>query len=462
MQKRNNSRFSLTMTPLIWIMLLVGVIFLIYTPLYKTLPGQDDFRGPEYLFEEQPESRVAIVMFVTGASLFVGAWVLALYGVLDRASLVVLLVVALLIRLAFAFGFFGSADVGTYYRWGDYLREGGNIYRIFEVYHWPPIPIFLMAGLGRVADWTGIPLYGLGALPFILADLATGLLIYVAAGEESIPHRRRLGLSALYLLNPISIAVSSLHFQFGSLLMLPVLLASFVLVYRRKYKWAGLWMGIGLSISLIPVLFIPAFLGHLKNWRRRFAFTTLAGIPPLVITMPYLIDDFWAVVRGFLSYSSEFSIWGTSYLLSEFVRHVWEGPREGFRGYAIHYGSYGMLLILIIFAFSVFRRMKLAGALSLTMIIFYLNPTGFANQYVIMLLPLLVMEFESQAAKWYTVLGTAFVLTVYYGLFIPWVMDLLPTWPNATRLFSLPIWAWCLWELGRRLALAIRAFRITR
>jgi hypothetical protein len=450
-------RFSLKMSPLVWMMLIIGIIFLIYAPLYKPDPTRDQFGAPEGLLQSNPGSRVAIVMFVTGAALFIGAWALALLKEDDKIPLAVLFAVGLAIRLAFAFGFFGSADVNTYYEWCGYISEGGNIYRNFEVYHWPPVPIFLMAGMGQLASWTGIPLYGLGALPFILADLVTGGLIYTAAGKEGLPEGRRISLSALYVLNPVSIAVSSLHYQFGSLYMLPVLLAWFVRIYRRKYKWAALWLGGALSISLIPMLFIPAFLAHLKSWRQRVVFLALLGIPPLLVTMPYLIDDFGLVMRGFLNYRSEYGVWGSSYLLDLFTRHVWVGPREGFRGYAIHYGSYGMLLLLIILGFTAFRRMKLSGALSLTMLVFFLNPTGFANQYVILLLPFLIMEFESRAAIWYTILGTAFVLTVYTGhYFIPWIMDLLPTWANATRLFSLPIWVWCLWEVGRRLVLALR------
>lgn len=370
-----------------------------------------------------------------------------------------LILVGLTIRLAFAFGFFGSGDVRTYYQWIDHLREGGNIYRTFEMYHWPPLPIFMIGGMGWVARQTGLPLYGLAALPPTFADICIGILIYAAAERENLPTHKRIALSALYLLNPISILVSSMHIQFGSVYMLPVLLAGYALIYQKKYKWAALWLGVGLSVTLIPVLFIPAFLAHLRSWRRRAVFLVLAGILPLVLTLPYLIDNFWLVVNGFLNYKSEYGIWGSSYLLHEFTTRVWVGPGEGFRGYARAYGSYGLLLLLILLGFTAFRRMALSNALSFTMLVFYLNPTGFANQYAILLLPLLVMEFRSRAAMWYTALGSAFVLTVYTGrYFYPWLMDLLPNWPNPTRLFSLPIWAWCVWEVGRRLITA-RRFR---
>jgi hypothetical protein len=447
------------LTPLIWVMLVVGVIFLIYSPLYQRDPTHDDFGAPPAIVAANPEGHVSTVMLITGISLLAGAGVLLALNKQDWRAVTVLLVVALVIRLAFAFGFFGSADVNTYYNWPDYLR-GGNIYRTFEVYHWPPPLIFVITGLDWLARLTGIPLYGLAALPPILADLATGVLIYRFAADEGLPDQRRVAVSALYLLNPVSILVSAMHIQFGSVYVLPVLLAAYLLVYLDSPHWSAFWLGVGLATMLIPMLFIPAFLAQLPSWRKRLVFLVLCGLPLLVVSAPYLVQNPWLVTSGYLGYRSEYGIWGSSYLLSEFTNNVWGGPGEGFRGYARAYGSYGLLLTYIVLGFTAFRRMKLINALALTMLIFYLNPTGFATQYVILLLPFVVLEFEQRTGLWYTILGSLFAVTVYTGVyFYPWLNQILPTWPNPTRLFSLPVWAWCVWEVGRRLWGYLRALQ---
>lgn len=449
-------RLGLTAKPLFWIMLAAGVFCLLYATRLSPVPDILSNRLSSPPLHETV--RLPALLVIIGSSLVAGAIAIALFNRNGPLSLAVLMVVALIIRLAFAFGFYGTGDVTSYYRWTTFLQEGGNIYRCFELYHWPPLPIFMVGGLGRISAATGLPLYGLVALPMTLADLVIGYLIYLIASEEGLPTRRRVGYAALYLLNPAAVLVSGYHPQYGSVYMFPVLLACYALVYKKRYKLSALALGGGMAVVLTPLLFIPAFLAGLDNWRKRFVFVVLCGTPLLVLTLPYLIDNFWMVIGGFTGYSSEYGSWGSSYLLRWFTENVWAGPGEGFRGYAITYGSYGLLLALAFFGFAVFPRMQLKHALTFTMLVFYLNPTGFANQYIILLLPFLILEFENRTAIWYTILASVFGIVVYIGGYVlpPAVLDLFPVWPRPGMILSMPIWAFCVWEFVRRLLPHIR------
>lgn len=441
-------------SPLVWLMLVVGVLCLLYSlrvePVVEEVPDirrLDAFQGHI--------APLPAILIITGAVLVIGAGALVLLRDRGWPGLLVLLLAGLIIRLTFAFGFFGTADMKYYTHWARVIERHGvwmNFYSR-QLSNWGPLPILTMALWDWVANRTGIPFYGLAATLPILSDLGIGAMIYVIAGEEGLPTSKRWAASALYLLNPIPILVSGMHPQFGAVYILPVVVAFYLLVYRSRYMWAGIALGLGISVVIFPVLFLPAFLAHLDSWRKRGIFLVMAGIPPGVVFAPYLITDFPAVYQMVFGYGSEFGTWGSSFLLSLFAEKIWAGPGRDLIGYVRAYGNYGLLLMLVVLGFTAFRRMKLIGALILTVIVFYLNPIGFTNPYVILLLPFLILEFETKTKYWYLVLGSLHAVTGYLSQYYypQFVLDLLPSWPRPTHLLSLPIWAMCVWELGRRL-----------
>jgi hypothetical protein len=443
------------MTLLTWSMLIVGAFCLLYSfcvePVSITLP-------PNALFEPYQGfvARLPGVLIVTGVALVVGAGVLAFLPASGWAGLAVLLLIGLVIRLAFAFGFFGTADMRFYLKWARYIGQQGlwnNLYTHIARIAWGPLPVFMMGFFGWVADLTGIPLYGLVALPPILSDLGIGFMVYLIAEREHLSPQKKLAASALYLLSPISILVSAYHPQFGAVYILPAIIAYYLFAYRDRYRWAGLILGFGISMVIFPVLFIPAFLAKLGTWRKRIVFLIMAGIMPALFFAPYLLTDFTSVYQKVFRYNSEFGTWGSSFLLRLFVDHVWAGPGEGFVGYALAYGGHGLLLVLAIVGLVIFPHMKLHNALTLTVLISYMNPTGYSNQYIILLLPFVVLEFENKTAIWYTVLGSVYGLTAYMGNYYypEFILNLYPVWPRPSYLLSLPVWAFCGWELCRRL-----------
>jgi len=441
-------------------MLVVGLILSIYSLLYRVDPSRDDFGAPPGVVESAPISLVPIVLAVIGGALLLGAIALTLLREKEGQSLVVLLVLATVIRLALAFGFFGTNDVALYYTWPDIVR-GGPLYRDVGGYryHWPPPMILIVTALDVVAHRTGLPLYGLVAIPPTLADLGIGILMFVMAGREGLTGRKRISAAALYLLNPISVLVAGKHIEFGSVPLVFTILAYYAFTFRKNELWAGWWLGMGLAILQVPVLCIPAFVAKVRSWRRRFVFLILTGLPLLIVSLPWLITQFADVVTAYVEKRGEFGIWGTTYLLYEFQTNIWAGPGGGFIGYARAYGAYAMLLLLAALGFAVFPRMKLSHALTFSMLIFFLNPTGFGIQYIIYLLPFACVELENRTGLWYTVLGSIFALTIYMGgILYPWLLERMPVWPNPTRLLSLPIWAWCVWEVCRRMVLHLRAY----
>jgi hypothetical protein len=450
-----NARHAIQeVSPLVWLMLAAGILCLLYSlrvePVVEDILDISQFEAFQGHVAPLPA-----ILIITGAVLVIGAGTLALLRDRGWPGLFVLLLAGLIIRFTFAFGFFGTADMKYYAHWARVIERDGvwmNFYSR-QLSNWGPLPILTMALWDWVANRTGIPFYGLAATLPILSDLGIGAMIYVIAGEEGLPTGKRWAASALYLLNPISILVSGMHPQFGAVYILPVIVAFYLLVYRNRYMWAGIVLGMGISVVIFPVLFLPAFLAHLDSWRKRAIFLVMIGIPPGVVFAPYLITDFPSVYQMVFKYGSEFGTWGSSFLLRLLAEKIWAELGKSLIGYVRAYGNYGLLLMLVVLGFTAFRRMKLSGALILTVIIFYLNPIGFTTPYIILLVPFLILEFETKTKYWYLALGSLYAVTGYLSQYYypRFILDLLPSWPRPTYLLSLPIWAMCVWELGRRL-----------
>jgi Gpi18-like mannosyltransferase len=144
--------------------------------------------------------------------------------------------------------------------------------------NYPPLFVVLLAGLSKlyaaaVPSLEITPLqYVLIKLPTVVADMATGAVIYLAAA--GIDQRRgkasRLPLLAagLWLLNPAVIYVSSIWGQFEAIQAL-WMMAALLAAAKKRWGWSGVFMGLALltktqAITIAPLL---ALLAWWSGWR---------------------------------------------------------------------------------------------------------------------------------------------------------------------------------------------------
>lgn len=157
------------------------------------------------------------------------------------------------------------------------------------VVNYPPLFVVLLVGLSKlyalfVPSLEITPLqYVLIKLPTVIADMATGAVLYLAV--EEIERRRgrlsRLPLLAagLWLLNPSSIYVSSVWGQFEAIQVL-WMSAALLAAVKQRWGWSGIFMALGLltktqAITIAPLL---ALLALWSGWRNllRWGITTAA------------------------------------------------------------------------------------------------------------------------------------------------------------------------------------------
>ncbi len=166
--------------------------------------------------------------------------------------------------------------------------------------NYPPLFVVLLVGLSKlyaaaVPSLEITPLqYVLIKLPTVVADMATGVVIYLAAAE--IDKRRgktsRLPLLAagLWLLNPAVIYVSSIWGQFEAIQAL-WMMAALLAAAKKRWGWSGVFMGLALltktqAITIAPLLALLAWWSGwraLLRWGGAVVAMMAAGLLPLVI-----------------------------------------------------------------------------------------------------------------------------------------------------------------------------------
>lgn len=225
--------------------------------------------------------------------------------------LALLLILGFLVRVLFAH-LNQSGDLFIFQEWGQKFWEYGiknyyfgsdNVWTHTPP-NYPPLSTLMFGGLdwlfqhkyvlAQLHNLIRIPpaafiiyfyKYGdvfLIKLPSILADLGVGLVIYRLVGDISGNKKKALIGAGLYLLNPISIFVSSVWGQTDGLVSFFGLLAFVLLYYKKVY----------LSIPLLFVSFylkptwatlIPFYLFALYIYRPKLKQIILGGLISLII-----------------------------------------------------------------------------------------------------------------------------------------------------------------------------------
>ncbi|MFA5306971.1 MAG: hypothetical protein WC365_06000 [Candidatus Babeliales bacterium] len=176
---------------------------------------------------------------------------------------------ALIVRIIPAYIFYGSCDIDAFTEIiGCILRDGPISYGIKNWNMLPSISFYLWFA-GFLAVKTRLLLAVCIKLIPIFCDVALALLLYEMVLKKKAGHA--LGVGLLYALCPVSVVISTIHGQWESVFLLPLILSFYIRDYGDASYTASIIFGavFGLSILIKPIglLLLPFF------------FTPLVGIP---------------------------------------------------------------------------------------------------------------------------------------------------------------------------------------
>jgi hypothetical protein len=321
---------------------------------------------------------------VLGASAVIGICAILVVGIAiatrDRESshhLVFKGVAILLVALGIRFGMSLVQDGGTYdifyaYRVvGNQLRLGGDIFTGpgNGLSNYPPL-IYWQWALSAAVVPSGNPhLFAfLVRLPYWICDAAVAPVLLAL-----IKGRWRVRAAWSYALNPITIAVSTLHGQFDVMPALAVFLA--VAWLGTRPRAAAYALGVGVALKTWPGYFLPVFLGWLKRGRWPFLLR-VASVPAFVYAVYAIFhpDHILHGVVAMLLYVPHRQGFGTS----RFFPESWGSA-------IVPFTNIVLLALVLWIAYQCSRRsdVNLADAVALAILLVLGLSASISDQYLV-------------------------------------------------------------------------------
>lgn len=302
---------------------------------------------------------------------------------------------------------------------------------------YPPLFPWLMLGLYRLSllipAWTtpGTWFYLLLSLVLVAANAGSLVLFYGIARRLG-GQRRAVQLSWIYAL--LLIPLLAVFVGFDGLALLFLLWAVLLTLDRRPIG-SGVAAGLGFMTKLVPIAAVPAALQHMPRAGQRLKHLVAAGLTTLLVALPFLVaapqflfqslispvkrstwETVWALIDGYYSYG---------------VAGGWDRFDPAMAGAAQHPTRLPWLAITI--GFGLFylwlwtrridwqhpRRVVAFTALTQNLLTLYFK--GYSPQFLVMLLPFILLLIPGWRGVLYALLLSAINLVEHpvYFLLLP-------------------------------------------
>lgn len=162
-----------------------------------------------------------------------------------------------------------------------------------------------------------------------LFECGTVLLLIQILKKVSLPPY----LSLLYFLNPLVVAELTGNIHFDGVMIFFVLL-SFKLLLENKLTGSAIFLGLGISTKLVPVLFLP-FLMYRQGWKKGLLFLLICGVTTFLLfallfdqqTLQHLFNSVNLFIRHFeFNASIYYFVRQIGILIKGYNIIIWAGP----------------------------------------------------------------------------------------------------------------------------------------
>lgn len=221
--------------------------------------------------------------------------------------LIIGILISLVIRILFISQSKHTADIYLMYTMGAAFLAGHNPYTDLDFNSYPPLAIFLEAASMIISSLLHTSFVFVLKFWPNLADFISAFIIYKFLIKTKTKPVNAAFWSAFFLLNPISIIISSAHGQIDSIPSLFVLLSIFTLtIYPKKLLiyLSALFLGLAIAIKPNPAMLIPLFLFYKKiSINIRIIYLILVLAPLIFSLIPFFEKDPQLVLIRILTYS---------------------------------------------------------------------------------------------------------------------------------------------------------------
>ncbi len=353
-------------------------------------------------------------------------------GDLNSVIVIGLALIALTLKLAIAYNTIGTNDAVIFYGFAKVLSQHSLewTYQHSIYFNHPPLTAYYLRTIFWISEqgWCqqiGVHFPFLLRLPGIIADFVL-VLVLIRMSKLHCDLRIPRWALALFALNPVSLMISGFHGNTDPVMALFLVCAGFMCLQGRP-AICGLFLALSCQIKIVPILFLPAFVFFWLPQRKIRAFLlSLVSLSAVLWSEPLL--KFPALFfKNVMSYGSYWGIWGVTYCLR--LTGLREFSKVSFFDLAPAQIVVIVILKIVIVAAALviaWRRRQLRGrafinSLAYTWIAFFLFSPGVCAQYLIWLLPFVLVL--SPALCSYLVLGSSVFLFAFYNITaggLPW------------------------------------------
>lgn len=351
---------------------------------------------------------------------------------LEKLRLALLLIITVALRLGLALVACDIVDIQNYARVAAIVRTHG-IFALYVqtsgIYPYPPVWVWFEVVAQILSEVSELRFGLLIRFPTILADVGIVCLIWSWYRDKTIATRFLWGIA--YVLNPISLIITSLHGQFDAIPTFLALLSVYWMRLRRSCL-SAIILGLAIAFKLYyPALLLPLMLLELKSHKQRWAFATVAIAPTLLFTLPFGLYMPGAVMHELFLYKGV----GLLGMLVP-VRAVYVPLAHDHFPVALtqHIISASRWLFVVGYTGLVVRQALLsiplnAGCVAV-LLWFYVAYAGISPQYLVWVLPfLLVLSADSLFLTGVYTLTGALALYGFYIYAVPETFCFLPIPP---------------------------------
>ena len=326
---------------------------------------------------------------------------------IDVVTLKRIVVLGLLLRVALLLVTAGTNDIFAWERFGREIAAGGVLeeYQRRVVFNHPP----LMGLWGRTAVWIADHTIMPFRITFKLLPLAAdvlGLWLIYALAKKHGGDLHAWRAAAVFSTSLLSIVVTSYHGNTDSVCGVLTLAAVALMADGRRPFVAGVAFAAALNVKLIPLAVLPAVALLLPDLRTmvRFGAGLALGLTPFLPPVIFVWEAFYGNV---IAYQPRTPWWGIHFLLS------WgfdlPGIGSWLRFIDDEYGTNARYVIMAAsLGLGVWGRWSKRSAIevaALALATFLFLTPGIGIQYMVILVPVLVITDLRRAAIWGLVAG---------------------------------------------------------
>jgi hypothetical protein len=340
-----------------------------------------------------------------------------------KSILIIGFLISILVRIYLILNSLDVADISMMHKVADLLSQGKNPYLEAKIYVYPPLGAFLQYISHKLADFFGVSFNQIIRIWPNLADLVIACLIYKFLIKKKVRSVKASLWTVFYLLNPISLMISSSHGQIDSIPTLLVLFAIYITQFGKaklKLYLGSLLIGLAFSIKPNPILLLPFFIFSSKfDLGRSLKYLTVAFIPLALSLIPFLANSFFAVIKSLVSYSGAYDFGYAAILRSVWYQH----NANYWLPFDIRFAQISKITYLLgyLFIFLAYHKSKnLTRSCIMVFLLFYIFYFGVSAQYFIWILPLAIIERDKRVFP-YTILGSL-ALVGFYLFFSPKIL----------------------------------------